>query len=58
LIGNDALIYEGQYQLQIFGNGTQLVFTGLARLDGTSEDNSFVEYISPNEDNESYIYIE
>ncbi len=58
LIGNDALIYEGQYQLQIFGNGTQLVFTGLARLEGTSEDNSFVEYISPNEDNESYIYIE
>ena len=58
LTGNGALIYEGQYQLQIFGNGTNLVFTGLARLDGTSEDNSFVSYISPNEDNESYIYIE
>lgn len=58
LTGNGALIYEGQYQLQIFGNGTNLVFTGLARLDGTSEDNSYIEYISNNEDNESYIYID
>jgi len=52
------LNYEGQYQLQIFGNGTQLVYTGMARLDGTTEDNSFVEYISADEDNSNFIYIQ
>lgn len=52
------LNYEGQYNLQIFGNGTNLVYTGLCRLDGTSEDNTIVEYISANEDNEQYIYIQ
>lgn len=54
---NDDLNYEGQYQLEIFGNGTNKVFTGIAELVGTSEDNSFTEYISNNEDNENYIYI-
>jgi hypothetical protein len=52
------LNYEGQYQLQIFGNGTQLVYTGMARLEGTTEDNSFVEYISADEDNSNFIYIQ
>jgi len=52
------LNYEGQYQLQIFGNGTTLVFTGLCRLDGTSEDNSIISYVSSNENNEQYIYIQ
>lgn len=52
------LNYEGQYQLQIFGNGTNLVYTGLCRLNGTTENNTIVEYISPNEDNEQYIYIQ
>lgn len=52
------LNYEGQYQLQIFGNGTQLVYTGMVRLEGTTEDNSFVEYISPDEDNSNFIYIQ
>jgi hypothetical protein len=52
------LNYEGQYQLQIFGNETQLVYTGMARLEGTTEDNSFVEYISTDEDNSNFIYIQ
>lgn len=52
------LNYEGQYNLQIFGNGTNLVYTGLCRLDGTSEDNTIVEYISSDEDNQQYIYIQ
>jgi hypothetical protein len=52
------LNYEGQYQLQIFGNGTQLVYTGMVRLEGTTEDNSYVEYISPDEDNSNFIYIQ
>jgi len=57
LPGQD-LNYEGQYQLEIFGNGTQLVYTGMARLEGTAEDNSFVQYISPDEDNSNFIYIQ
>jgi hypothetical protein len=56
---NDDLNYEGQYQLQIFGNGTNLVYTGMARLDGTTEKgNDYVSYVSPNEDNEQFIYIQ
>lgn len=57
LPGQD-LNYEGQYQLQIFGNGDTLVYTGMCRLNGTSENNTFIEYISTNEDNENYIYID
>lgn len=52
------LNYLGQYNLQIFGNGTQLVYTGMAQLNGSQESNPFTEYISPNEDNENYIYIQ
>lgn len=52
------LNYEGQYQLQIFGDVTQLVYTGMVRLEGTTEDNSFVEYISTDEDNSNFIYIQ
>lgn len=52
------LNYEGEYQLNIYGNGTQLVFTGIAILEGTEESPSFTEYISPNEVNENYIYIQ
>jgi hypothetical protein len=55
---NDDLNYEGDYLLQIYGDGTNLVYTNLARLSGTSEDLTFVEYESPNENNESFIYIE
>ncbi len=52
------LNYEGEYQLKIYGNGTQLVFTGIAILQGTEEQPLFTTYISPNEVNENYIYIE
>ena len=55
----DDLNYEGQYQLDIFGNGTTKVYTGMARLLGTTEQgNTFTEYISPDEDNSNYIYIQ
>jgi hypothetical protein len=52
------LNYLGQYNLQIFGNGTNLVYTGMAELNGTQEANPFTEYISPDEDNSNYIYIQ
>jgi hypothetical protein len=56
-LGADDLNYEGEYQLNIFGNGTQLIFTGIAILEGTVEEPSFTTYVSPNEENENYIYI-
>jgi hypothetical protein len=52
------LNYEGEYQLKIYGNGTELVFTGIAILQGTEEEPFFTTYISPNEVNENYIYIQ
>lgn len=56
---NDDLNYEGQYQLQIFGNGTNLVFTSMVRLLGTTEKgNDYISYVSPDEDNSNYIYIQ
>jgi hypothetical protein len=55
----DDLNYEGQYQLNIYGNGTTLVYVGMARLNGTTEQgNTFTSYNSPDEDNSNYIYIQ
>ena len=56
---NNDLNYEGQYQLQIFGNGTSLVYTGMVFVNGTTEiGNTFIEYISDDEDNSNFIYVE
>lgn len=57
-LNTDDLNYLGQYQLQIYGDGTDLVFTSMAELVGTEEEPLFTEYQSPNENNENYIYIE
>lgn len=58
-VAGQDLNYEGQYTLKIYGNGTNLVFTSLAMLEGTTEQgNTFTEYVSSNEDNDNYIYIE
>lgn len=58
----DDLNYEGQYQLNIYGNGDGYtdypVFVGIAILEGTVEEPAFIQYISPNEENENYIYIQ
>lgn len=58
LTGANDLNYEGQYLLQIYGNGSNLVMTSMARLNGNTEDNSFISYVSPNEDGEQFIYID
>lgn len=52
------LNYEGQYQLKIYGNGTSLVFTGMVLVEGTQEEPFFTTYVSDNENNSNYIYIE
>jgi hypothetical protein len=58
-VAGQDLNYEGQYDLKIYGNGSTLVFTGLAMLDGTTEQgNTFTEYVSNDEDNDNYIYIQ
>lgn len=55
----EDLNYEGQYQLNIYGQpNNELVFVGMVVLEGTAEANPFTEYISPNETNENYIYIQ
>ena len=55
----DDLNYQGQYQLNIYGNpNNELVFIGMVVLEGAAESHPFTEYISPNEVNENYIYIE
>ena len=55
----DDLNYEGQYTLEIYGSpGTQKVYNGMVVLEGTAESNPFTEYISDNEVNENYIYIQ
>lgn len=52
------LNYEGEYNLNIYGDGTYPVFTSIAILEGTEEQPFFTTYQSPNEVNENYIYIQ
>lgn len=58
-LNTDDLNYLGEYQLKIYGQGgDELVYTGIAILEGTEAGAGFTEYISPNETNENYIYIQ
>ena len=51
----DDLNYFGQYELNIYGNGDTLVYTGITNVkDGWEE---FIEYDSDNENNSNYIYV-
>lgn len=56
----EDLNYLGEYELNIYGNGdlANKVYTGIAILEGTEEQPYFTEYISNNEDNSNYIYIQ
>lgn len=55
---NDDLNYEGQYVLKVYGDGVDLVYNGMVVLEGLQEEPFFTTYVSPNEDNENYIYIQ
>jgi hypothetical protein len=57
-LSTDDLIYEGQYNLNIYGNGDQLVYVTIVNVDGIQESKPFTEYVSNNEDNTNYIYIQ
>ena len=54
---SDDLIYEGQYQLNIYGDAQQEVYVTMVDLISPIATAPFTEYISPNEVNENYIYI-
>ncbi|CAB5212375.1 hypothetical protein UFOVP187_8 [uncultured Caudovirales phage] len=54
----DDLIYEGQYNLNIYGNGDQLVYVTIVNVNGVQESKPFTEYLSNNEENANYIYIQ
>jgi hypothetical protein len=57
LTTND-LNYLGQYELRIYGNGTQEVFVGMVILNGNTEPSTqFVEFSGDNENNANYIFI-
>jgi hypothetical protein len=59
-LDTDDLNYLGEYILNIYGVGDnqEQVYSGIAILEGTEEGAGFTEYISPNEDNSNYIYIQ
>lgn len=59
-LNTDDLNYLGEYVLNIFGDGNtnQKVYSGIVILEGTEAGTTFTEYISPNEDNANYIYIQ
>jgi hypothetical protein len=60
-LATDDLNYEGQYTLNIFGvdgSDSQKVYVTMVVLNGVAESQPFTEYISPNEVNENYIYIQ
>lgn len=59
LTGINNLPYEGQYTLQIIGEPNNVsVYNGFCMINGTVETNPFTEYVSPNENNENFIYIQ
>jgi hypothetical protein len=58
-LNTNDLNYLGEYQLNIYGQDqNELVYTGIAILEGTEAGTTFTQYISPNETNENYIYIQ
>jgi len=58
-LNTDDLNYLGEYILKIYGEpDDELVYSGIAILEGTEVGSTFTQYISPNEDNANYIYIQ
>jgi hypothetical protein len=58
-LSTNDLNYLGEYTLNIYGNpDNELVYSGIAILEGVEPGSTFTQYISPNETNENYIYIQ
>jgi hypothetical protein len=58
-LNTDDLNYPGQYTLEIYGQpNNEKVYNGMVVLEDVAEEVIFTQYISPNETNENYIYIQ
>lgn len=58
-LDSDDLNYLGQYTLVIYGQpDNEKVYNGMVVLEGTEEEPFFTTYVSDNEVNENYIYIQ
>jgi hypothetical protein len=58
-LATNDLNYLGEYILNIYGQpDNELVYSGITILQGTEAGTTFTQYISPNETNENYIYIQ
>lgn len=58
-LNTDDLNYLGQYTLVIYGEpDNEKVYNGMVVLEGTEEQPFFTTYVSDNEVNENYIYIQ
>ena len=57
-LSTDDMRYLGQYNLTIKGDDIDVVYINMAHLNGVEETNPFVSYVSPNEDNSNYVYIQ
>jgi hypothetical protein len=55
MVFNANFKYEGENSLEIYTNGTDLVYTGIVIVGQLIED--MTSYISDNEDGQNYIYI-
>lgn len=54
VLDNADMVHDGQYDLKIYGNNTELVYVGLVEVIGSSQ--VFPEYQSDNENGENYLY--
>lgn len=50
--------YEGEYSLEIRGNNTELVWSGIIIVGEVIPTDTFNELVSDNEENNNFIYIE
>jgi len=58
-LATNDLNYLGEYILNIYGQpDNELVYSGITILEGVEQGTTFTQYISPNEDNHNYIYIQ
>jgi len=58
-LNSDDLNYLGQYTLEIYGQpDNEKVYNGMVVLEGTEEEPFFTTYVSDDEVNENYIYIQ
>ena len=56
MVFTGTFYYEGEYKLQIYANGTDKVYDGIVIVGEQTEE--FIKYVSDNEENNNYIYLD